>query len=111
MARVVSQVIKFDISLEEDMLALGGRLARLLDGQGVLHISGDLGAGKTTTLARLAQHYMSQGKNVGIVTNDQADDLVDTTMLRSLGFDVGEVAGACFCCNFDELMSTVRSSA
>lgn len=71
-------------------------------------VGGFLGAGKTTTLARLARHYMDQGRNVGIVTNDQADDLVDTTMLRSLGFDVGEVAGACFCCNFDELMSTVK---
>ena len=71
-------------------------------------VGGFLGAGKTTTLARLAQYYMGQGKNVGIVTNDQADDLVDTTMLRSLGFDVGEVAGACFCCNFDELMTTVK---
>lgn len=71
-------------------------------------VGGFLGAGKTTTLARLAKHYMEQGLNVGIVTNDQADDLVDTNMLRSLGFDVGEVAGACFCCHFDELMSTVQ---
>lgn len=72
-------------------------------------IGGFLGAGKTTTLARLAQHYSQAGLNVGIVTNDQATDLVDTNMLRSLGFDVGEVAGACFCCSFDDLMNTVRS--
>ena len=71
-------------------------------------VGGFLGAGKTTTLSRLAKHYTDQGLNVGIVTNDQADDLVDTNMLRSQGFDVGEVAGACFCCNFDELMSTVE---
>ncbi len=71
-------------------------------------IGGFLGAGKTTTLARLAKHYTSQGFNVGIVTNDQAADLVDTNLLRSLGFDVGEVTGACFCCSFDDLMSTVR---
>ncbi|GAB5442424.1 MAG: GTP-binding protein [Fuerstiella sp.] len=71
-------------------------------------VGGFLGAGKTTTLARLAKHYMDQGLSVGIVTNDQADDLVDTNLLRSLGFNVGEVAGACFCCNFDELMSTVE---
>jgi G3E family GTPase len=70
-------------------------------------VGGFLGAGKTTTLARLARHYMEQGKRVGIVTNDQAADLVDTNSLRSQGFDVGEVAGACFCCNFDELMSTM----
>ncbi|MBS0206291.1 MAG: cobalamin biosynthesis protein P47K [Planctomycetes bacterium] len=70
-------------------------------------VGGFLGAGKTTTLARLARHYMTQGLNVGIVTNDQAADLVDTKSLRSQGFDVGEVAGACFCCRFDDLISTI----
>jgi G3E family GTPase len=71
-------------------------------------IGGFLGAGKTTTIARLAHYYQSQGKRVGIVTNDQATDLVDTNSLRSQGFDVGEVAGACFCCNFNELTSAVE---
>ena len=71
-------------------------------------IGGFLGAGKTTTIARLARHYQSQGKRVAIVTNDQATDLVDTNLLRSQGFDVGEVAGSCFCCNFDELTRTVE---
>jgi len=71
-------------------------------------IGGFLGAGKTTTVGRLARYYMNQGKRVGIVTNDQTTDLVDTHTLRSQGFDVGEVAGACFCCNFNELTSTVE---
>ncbi|UUO08372.1 cobalamin biosynthesis protein P47K [Blastopirellula sp. J2-11] len=74
-------------------------------------IGGFLGAGKTTTIGRLAQHYRDQGLNVGIVTNDQATDLVDTQMLRSQGFRVGEVAGACFCCNFNELTGTVEKLA
>ncbi len=71
-------------------------------------IGGFLGAGKTTTIARLAQHFQSQGKKVGIVTNDQATDLVDTSLLRTKGFDVGEVAGSCFCCNFNALTDTVE---
>lgn len=71
-------------------------------------IGGFLGAGKTTTVSQLARHYMQQGKNVGIVTNDQTTDLVDTHSLRSQGFDVGEVAGSCFCCNFDALTDTVE---
>jgi G3E family GTPase len=71
-------------------------------------IGGFLGAGKTTTVGRLARHYMSQGLRVGIVTNDQTTDLVDTHSLRSQGFDVGEVAGSCFCCNFNALTSTVE---
>jgi Ni2+-binding GTPase involved in maturation of urease and hydrogenase len=72
-------------------------------------IGGFLGAGKTTTVSRLARHYVAQGKRVGIVTNDQATDLVDTHSLRSQGFDVGEVPGACFCCNFNQLTSTVEA--
>jgi G3E family GTPase len=51
---------------------------------------------------------MEQGLRVGIVTNDQATDLVDTNTLRAQGFDVGEVAGACFCCHFNELMGTIE---
>src|SRR5580765_4482264 len=70
-------------------------------------IGGFLGAGKTTTLARLARFYTQRGQRVGLVTNDQAQDLVDTTSLRGQGFPVEEVAGACFCCRFDELVSKV----
>lgn len=71
-------------------------------------IGGFLGAGKTTTVARLARRFCDLGKRVAIVTNDQAADLVDTNLLRSQGFDVGEVAGSCFCCNFDALTGTVE---
>jgi Ni2+-binding GTPase involved in maturation of urease and hydrogenase len=67
-------------------------------------IGGFLGAGKTTTVARLAQHYHQRGLQVGIVTNDQAADLVDTQNLRNQGHAVEEVAGACFCCRFDDLV-------
>jgi len=72
-------------------------------------IGGFLGAGKTTAIGRLASEFQSRGQKVGIVTNDQASDLVDTQTLRSQGFDVGEVAGACFCCNFNELTDTVAA--
>src|SRR5712692_4440788 len=70
-------------------------------------IGGFLGAGKTTTISRLARHYMSRGQRVGLVTNDQAQDLVDTNSLRAQGFPVEEVAGACFCCRFDDLIGKV----
>lgn len=71
-----------------------------------LMVGGFLGAGKTTLIARLAKHYTDQGLRVGLVTNDQAYDLVDTHSLRAQGFDVGEVPGACFCCKFDDLVDT-----
>jgi Ni2+-binding GTPase involved in maturation of urease and hydrogenase len=70
-------------------------------------VGGFLGAGKTTTLARLARTYQARGQRVGLVTNDQAHDLVDTNALRAQGFAVQEVPGACFCCRFDDLVDRV----
>jgi G3E family GTPase len=70
-------------------------------------LGGFLGAGKTTAMARLARHYTARGQRVGLVTNDQAQDLVDTHSLREQGFSVEEVAGACFCCKFDDLIAKV----
>jgi Ni2+-binding GTPase involved in maturation of urease and hydrogenase len=72
-------------------------------------LGGFLGAGKTTAMARAAGHYMRQGLNVGLVTNDQSYGLVDTETLKAQGFSVGEVPGACFCCKFDELVATVEA--
>ena len=69
-------------------------------------LGGFLGAGKTTTIAKLAKHYIDRGLKVGLVTNDQAYNLVDTQSLRAQGFAVGEVPGACFCCKFDDLVKT-----
>ena len=74
-------------------------------------IGGFLGAGKTTAMARLAAHYTAQGKRVGLVTNDQAAGLVDTHTLASAGYPVGEVAGACFCCKFDDLVDAAGTLA
>ena len=66
-------------------------------------IGGFLGAGKTTALARLAQNLTSSGLRVGLITNDQGSELVDTTMLRSRGFATEEIPGGCFCCRFNSL--------
>ncbi|MBI85810.1 MAG: cobalamin biosynthesis protein P47K [Planctomycetaceae bacterium] len=71
-------------------------------------LGGFLGAGKTTALARMARQLMSQGKKVALVTNDQAHDLVDTQSLRTQGFRVGEVPGACFCCKFSDLVDVIE---
>ncbi len=72
-------------------------------------VGGFLGAGKTTTLARLARMYQARGQRVGIVTNDQAHDLVDTNSFRGQGFATQEVPGSCFCCRFEDLVSRVGS--
>ena len=72
-------------------------------------VGGFLGAGKTTTLVRLARYYMDRAQKVGLVTNDQAADLVDTYSVRAQGFPVEEIAGACFCCRFNDLMGAVET--
>ena len=41
-------MIKFEFTSEKEMLGLGVSLASLLCGEGVVHLSGGLGAGKTT---------------------------------------------------------------
>lgn len=70
-------------------------------------IGGFLGSGKTTLLARAAVELTQRGLKVGLVTNDQAANLVDTQLLREHGFTVGEVAGGCFCCKFDSLVANL----
>ncbi len=61
-------------------------------------IGGFLGAGKTTAVAALAQRLVRDGLRVGLITNDQGSELVDTAMLRARGFATEEIAGGCFCC-------------
>lgn len=67
-------------------------------------IGGFLGAGKTTAVCRLAKHLTEQGMRVGLITNDQGSQLVDTAMLESNGFPVEEISGGCFCCRFNSLV-------
>ena len=43
-------------------------------------IGGFLGAGKTTAVAALAQRLTEKGLRVGLITNDQGSELVDTAM-------------------------------
>jgi G3E family GTPase len=71
-------------------------------------IGGFLGAGKTTAVGRLAARLTEQGLRVGLITNDQGRNLVDTAMLRSLRFVTEEIPGGCFCCRFDSLVEAAR---
>ncbi|TMC19756.1 MAG: hypothetical protein E6J34_14720 [Chloroflexi bacterium] len=54
----------------------------------LLLVGGFLGAGKTTLLLKAAQHLVTQGYCVGMVTNDQAR--------------------GCFCCRFPDLLASVK---
>src|SRR4029077_66602 len=66
-------------------------------------VGGFLGAGKTTALLRLAEHFTSQGRRVGLITNDQSQGLVDTSIVSASGYPVEEITGGCFCCRFKSL--------
>src|SRR5262245_25924914 len=74
----------------------------------MIFVGGFLGAGKTTLLWQAAEHLLKRGLRVGLITNDQAPDLVDTPFLEAQGLRVGEVAGSCFCCNFRGLLEAAE---
>src|SRR5207247_2445509 len=71
-------------------------------------IGGFLGAGKTTSVAKLADQLTKQGQRVGLITNDQGRNLVDTALLRSQGFATEEIPGGCFCCRFNSLVEAAE---
>ena len=72
-------------------------------------VGGFLGSGKTTLLTEAAKLLSAEGKAVGLITNDQAPDLVDTRLLSRVGKGVAEVSGSCFCCNFNGFVEAVKS--
>ena len=71
-------------------------------------VGGFLGAGKTTLLWEAAKNIMKKGQRVGLITNDQAPELVDTALLSRNEVNVAEVNGSCFCCNFRGLIDATQ---
>lgn len=67
-------------------------------------VGGFLGAGKTRLLIEAAVRLRASGRTVGIITNDQGGELVDTRLARAAGFETAEIAGGCFCCRFSEFV-------
>ncbi len=77
----------------------------------IILLGGFLGAGKTTLLRAAALHLQGRGTPVGLITNDQAPELVDSAILAATGAPVREVAGSCFCCNFGAFLEAATSLA
>ncbi len=75
----------------------------------LIFVGGFLGAGKTTLLWEAARELAAQGEPVGLITNDQAPELVDSTLLSRTGANIAEVSGSCFCCNFNGLIGAIES--
>lgn len=72
-------------------------------------IGGFLGSGKTTAILGLAKRLLKQDVTLGIVTNDQGSDLVDTETMRRNDLHVMEVTGGCFCCDFDQFATQLEA--
>jgi len=74
-------------------------------------IGGFLGSGKTTAILQAARAFVDRGMKVGIITNDQGHQLVDTALVRSLGLHAEEIGGGCFCCRFPEFAKNAERLA
>lgn len=71
-------------------------------------IGGFLGSGKTTAILRAARNLAGRGMKVGIITNDQGHELVDTALVLGKGFHAEEIGGGCFCCRFQDFVINAR---
>jgi G3E family GTPase len=75
----------------------------------LIFVGGFLGSGKTTLMYEVTGLLKERGKKVGLITNDQAPDLVDTALLKHSDVKVAEVSGSCFCCDFKALRRAIGS--
>ncbi len=72
-------------------------------------VSGFLGSGKTTAISLGCNELMRNGFKVGVITNDQGINLVDSGFFRSLSIPNRQVINGCFCCNYDQLDQSLQS--
>ncbi|MEG1879728.1 MAG: GTP-binding protein, partial [Oscillospiraceae bacterium] len=71
-------------------------------------VSGFLGSGKTTAITAIGKMLISHGKRVGVITNDQGANLVDTNYIKNEGMRVFEITDGCFCCSFDAFTQKLK---
>jgi G3E family GTPase len=76
----------------------------------LIFAGGFLGAGKTSLLYEATTILKNRGLTTGLITNDQAADLADTSLLGHLDVTVAEVAGSCFCCDFKGLRRAIEKT-
>jgi len=70
---------------------------------------GFLGSGKTTAIVTACRLLINQNRKVGVITNDQGDQQVDSAFVKAFGIPVREVTNGCFCCNYNQLDSQLQS--
>lgn len=72
-------------------------------------IGGFLGSGKTTAIVNACQHLIKKDQRVGVITNDQGEQQVDSAFVKSFGIPAAEVGNGCFCCNYNQLDKHIHS--
>jgi G3E family GTPase len=72
-------------------------------------LSGFLGSGKTTAIQHACYHLLQQHIKAGVITNDQGIKLVDGNFFESLGIPNRQVVNGCFCCNYNDLDTSIQS--
>jgi len=77
----------------------------------LLLAGGFLGSGKTTAIEQAARHLLKNGRKVGVITNDQGVQQVDTQFIKGQLIPSGEVANGCFCCQYGELEKNIETLA
>ena len=97
-----------DIKQDPTLSVIDTQDGRFVMNSRLILVGGFLGAGKTTLLAEAARHLATTRQRVGLITNDQAPELVDTAFLSQGNSNVEEVSGSCFCCNFPGLLGAMN---
>jgi len=59
-------------------------------------IGGFLGSGKTTAIQQACDVLLKEGSRVGVITNDQGEQLVDTEFIKGFNIPTLEVTEGCF---------------
>ncbi len=72
-------------------------------------VGGFLGSGKTTAIYQAAKIIQANGEKIGVITNDQGTQQVDTQFFQSQDIASEEVADGCFCCNYADLEDRIQS--
>lgn len=76
----------------------------------ILLVSGFLGAGKTTAIAKLADCLTARGRRVWVVENEAGQFGVDDLILGDSPIRITSLSGGCVCCQLTgELIDALRT--
>jgi len=71
-------------------------------------VGGFLGAGKTTALKAAVSELRKRNLKVGVITNDQGTEIIDTKVMQEINVPTREIGGGCFCCKFSDLVDAAE---